>query len=120
MFRSLLFISRVIVTALAVTFLVADVSSANEQEASPVTPVVGSFGIGSGVSGEVDERTGGFALQVPLMELPGVISATGSSGAVSIGVSYSQELAGTGIDRFGLGVGFQWSEGTYVDVDGGV
>jgi YD repeat-containing protein len=72
--------------------------------------------VGGALSGGVDERTGGFALQTPLLALPGI---PGGSGSVDMGVSYRQDLAASNGDVSGLGPGWVWNM-PRVNVDAGV
>jgi YD repeat-containing protein len=112
--RSRTFVVGVAVAALAAAFLVSDVNPARAGEGA--TPVVGSFGVGGALSGGVDERTGGFALQTPLLALPGI---PGGGGSVDVGVSYRQDLAAGNGDVYGLGAGWVWNI-PRVNVDSGV
>jgi RHS repeat-associated protein len=59
---------------------------------------------------------GGFALQTPLLALPGV---PGGGGSVDVGVSYRQDLAAGNGDVYGLGAGWVWNM-PRVNVDSGV
>jgi YD repeat-containing protein len=113
LFRVRFVVVVVVVGVLGASFLTAGVSSAGAVEQG--VPVVGSFGVGGGLSGGVDEGSGVFDVQVPVWGLPGV----GGRGGVDVGLSYSQGLAAGGVDRFGVGAGMGWS-GSFVDVDGGV
>jgi hypothetical protein len=36
-----------------------------------VIPVVGAFSVGANISGEIDERTGSFRMNIPLLQLAG-------------------------------------------------
>ena len=66
-------------------------------------PVVGGFGLGDGVEGLVDERSGGFRFEVLV------------SGGVGVGWD-----SGVGVDRFGLGPGWRVSGVGFVEPVGGV
>lgn len=72
--------------------------------AAAAGPVSGAIGLGGGVSGSVDERTGLFSISVP-------VAAVGGRGAAAIDLSlvYEQSRAVGGIDRSGFGPG--WSLG---------
>jgi YD repeat-containing protein len=107
-------VGSLVVAALAATFLTVNIMPV-QAASSSMSAVVGSFGVGGGLSGGVNEGTGAFDMQVPVLSLPGV----SGRGAVDVGLSYSQDLAAGGIDRFGMGAGMGWS-GSFVDVDGGV
>ena len=72
--------------------------------------------MGGGIGGSIDQRTGAFQAQVPL------VSVAGRAGTgLSLALSYDQSLAvlGEAGDRFGLGAG--WTLGVpWVDTAGGV
>ena len=65
--------------------------------------MVGGFGLGDGVEGLVDERTGALAVDVPVG---------------GVGLVWSSE--GGGGDRFGFGPGWGLSGVGFVDTVGGV
>jgi hypothetical protein len=114
---------RTLVTVSAVTTLTATlltaVSPAQAKDTSPTAALVGSFGVGGDATGGVNERTGQFHVQLPVASMPGINGGALDSGAVDVGLSYMQELAAVGANRFGLGAGWTWS-GSFVDVDAGV
>ena len=69
----------------------------------------GALGLGGGLSGAIDERTGLLGIQVPVVAVTGV----GSAG-VSWSLSWDQGRATQGIDRSDFGAG--WSLDTsFVD-----
>jgi hypothetical protein len=106
-FRTL---ASVATTVILTVTLITTVSDAQADEHVP--SIVGSFGVGGGLSGQVDESTGAFDIQVPVLSLPGL---TGRGG-VDIGVSYEHNLATAGVNRFGFGEGWSWS-GSFVDTN---
>jgi hypothetical protein len=95
-------VSVAVVATLVVIFVTAE-SPAHSRPASSMSPVVGSFGVGAGGTGGIDERTGVFEAQIPLLSSPGL-----GGGSVDMGVSYRHELADAGVDVFGLGAGWGW------------
>jgi hypothetical protein len=104
--RFRVFVGVVVVAVLVGSLLSAQVSSAQESDGSGGgTVVASSFDVG-GVTAQVDERTGRLGVGL-------------SKFGAGVGVSYSQDLAATGVDVYGFGVG--WGLGiTRVVVDGGV
>ena len=75
-------------------------------------PVSGAFGLGGGVNGSVDPRTGQFSVSVPLVN----VASRGDSG-ISLAMSYSQSRAFAGVDRAGAGAG--WGLGaTFINTVG--
>jgi RHS repeat-associated protein len=84
--------------------------------ASGTAPVSNAFAMGGGVGGSIDQRTGAFQAQLPLVSIAGR-AGTG----LSLTLSYDQSLAvqGPAGDRFGLGAG--WTLGVpWVNTAGGV
>ena len=67
-------------------------------------PVSGAIGLGGGLSGSVDERTGLFSVSVPVVSVAG----PGSAG-VTWSLVWDQGRAVDGVDRSGFGAG--WSLG---------
>ena len=67
-------------------------------------PVSGAIGLGGGLSGSVDERTGLFSVSVPVVSVGG----PGSAG-VTWSLVWDQGRAVDGVDRSGFGAG--WSLG---------
>ena len=64
-------------------------------------PVSGAIGLGGGVSGSIDERTGLFSVSVPVASIRG----RGSAG-VDLSLVYEQARAVGGVDRSGFGPGW--------------
>jgi hypothetical protein len=83
--RFRIFMSIGVLVAMTATCVTA-VSPARAGETSALA--VGSFGVGEGITGGIDERTGTLSLQIPLISLPGV----DGSGLVNMGISYGHEL----------------------------
>ena len=79
-------------------------SWASGREGGSGSPVVGGFGLGDGVEGLVDERSGGFSFDLPV---------TGG-----VGVGWDSRRAG--VDRFGLGEGWALSGVGFVEPVGGL
>ncbi len=77
-------------------------------------PVSGAIGLGGGLSGSIDERTGLFSVSVPVVSVAG----PGSAG-VSWSLVWDQARAVDGVDRSGFGAG--WSLGaSFVETSGAV
>jgi RHS repeat-associated protein len=95
---------------LVVGVLVAPVSvSGVLPSAVAAGPVSGAIGLGGGLSGSVDERTGLFSVSVPVVSVGG----PGSAG-VSWSLVWDQGRAAGGLDRSGFGPG--WSLGvSFID-----
>jgi len=84
--------------------------------ASGTAPVSNAFAMGGGIGGSIDQRTGAFQAQLPLVNIAGRAGA-----GLSLTLSYDQSLAvqGPAGDRFGLGAG--WTLGVpWVNTAGGV
>ena len=84
--------------------------------ATGTAPVSNAFAMGGGVGGSIDQRTGAFQAQLPLVNIAGRTGA-----GLSLALSYDQSLAvqGSAGDRFGLGAG--WTLGVpWVNTAGGV
>jgi YD repeat-containing protein len=84
--------------------------------ASGTAPVSNAFAMGGGIGGAIDQRTGAFQAQLPLVNIAGRAGA-----GLSLTLSYDQSLAvqGPAGDRFGLGAG--WTLGVpWVNTAGGV
>src|ERR1700744_3076866 len=71
--------------------------------ASGTAPVSNAFAMGGGIGGSIDQRTGAFQAQLPLVNIAGRAGA-----GLSLALSYDQSLAvqGSAGDRFGLGAGW--------------
>ncbi|MER6076176.1 RHS repeat-associated core domain-containing protein [Streptomyces sp. NPDC001817] len=92
------------VTGIAAVPSVVFVSSVSASEAQPLSdsPLSAAFALSDAIGGELEERTGRFRASVPLVKMAG----RGDTPGVSIAASYDHSLALSGIDRFGLGVGW--------------
>ena len=60
-----------VVSALVATILVPFLTVRSAAPAAAAGPVSGAIGLGDGVSGSVDERTGMFSASVPLVTVGG-------------------------------------------------
>jgi hypothetical protein len=105
------FVAWFVAVVLMCGFVVAD-RSAFAQEGDAVVPVVGSFGMGGSATGGVNEATGVFGVQVPVMGVPGV-----NDGGADLSVSYRQNSSET--EEQGVGARWVWGVSRVV-VDGGV
>jgi len=95
---------------LVVGVLVAPVSVSGGLARAAAGPVSGAIGLGGGLSGSVDQRTGLFSVSVPVVSVGG----PGSAG-VSWSLVWDQARAAGGLDRSGFGPG--WSLGvSFVNV----
>ena len=91
------------------TLLVPFLTVRSAAPAAAAGPVSGAIGLGDGVSGSVDERTGLFSASVPLVTVGG----PGSAG-VTWSLLWDQGRAVDGLDRSGFGAG--WSLGaSFID-----
>ncbi len=98
-----------VTTALVATLLVPFLTVRTAAPAEAAGPVSGAIGLGDGLSGSVDERTGLFSASVPLVTVGG----PGSAG-VTWSLLWDQGRAVDGLDRSGLGPG--WSLGaSFID-----
>jgi hypothetical protein len=98
-----------VTAALVATVLVPFVTVRSAAPAEAAGPVSGAIGLGDGVSGAIDERTGLFTATVPLVTVGG----PGSAG-VTWSLVWEQGRAVDGVDRSGLGPG--WSLGaSFID-----
>ncbi|MDR5699793.1 RHS repeat-associated core domain-containing protein [Agromyces aerolatus] len=79
--------------------------AAASEGAGAGSPVVGAFGMGAGVQGTVDERSGAFSFEVPL-------------GGVTLG--WDSRGPGADSGRFGFGPRWSVSGVGFVDTEGGV
>lgn len=86
---------------------------AADAGSSESVPVIGPVVSGGGSTGRIDERSGAFGLQVPVLALPG------SGLPVQLSLQYNQTAAAAGLDRFGVGAGWGWGI-PHVDVEGGL
>ena len=104
-------LSVTLVVALCITVPMVAPQLLSKAHADP-QPVSGAFGLGGGVNGSVDPRTGQFSVSVPLVN----VASRGDSG-ISLTLAYAQSRAFAQVDRFGVGSG--WSFGsTFVNTVG--
>ena len=82
------------------TLLVPFLTVRAAASAEAAGPVSGAIGLGDGLSGSVDERTGLFSASVPLVTVGG----PGSAG-VTWSLLWDQGRAVDGLDRSGFGAG---------------
>ncbi|MFF7183167.1 hypothetical protein, partial [Streptomyces sp. NPDC008121] len=83
------------------------------MSAAPAAGVSGTVAMGGGATGGINEQTGVFQMALPLVSLPG----RGSAGA-ELALSYDQNAAASGADRFSLGQGIGLGK-AFVDPDDG-
>jgi RHS repeat-associated protein len=93
-----------VTSALVAALLVPFVTVRAAAPAAAAGPVSGAIGLGDGVSGSIDERTGMFSASVPLVNVGG----PGSAG-VTWSLVWEQGRAMDQLDRSGFGAG--WSLG---------
>ncbi len=93
------------VTTALVAMVLVPFITATAAPAVAAGPVSGAIGLGDGLSGSIDERTGLFSASVPLVTVGG----PGSAG-VSWSLVWDQARAAGGVDRSGFGPG--WSLGS--------
>jgi len=97
------------VTSALVASLLVPVVTVRSAAPAAAGPVSGAIGLGDGVSGSVDERTGMFSASVPLVTVGG----PGSAG-VAWSLVWEQSRAEALLDRSGFGAG--WSLGaSFID-----
>lgn len=103
-------LTLVVTAAVVAGVLVSPVAATSGlPRAVAAGPVSGAIGLGGGLSGTVDERTGLFSVSVPVMAVTG----PGSAG-VSWSLVWDQGRAVDGVDRSGFGEG--WSLGvSFID-----
>lgn len=89
---------------LAAALAVPPGAPGSPSPAAAAGPVSGAIGLGGGISGTVDERTGLFSIAVPVASIGG----RGSAG-IDLSLLYEQSRAVGGVDRSGFGPG--WSLG---------
>src|SRR5919198_2270767 len=98
-----------VTSAMVASLLVPLAVVRSAAPAAAAGPVSGAIGLGDGVSGSVDERTGMFSASVPLVTVGG----PGSAG-VAWSLVWEQSRAVAGLDRSGFGAG--WSLGaSFID-----
>ena len=102
--RSRRLLSFVVSVALVVGLLVFPVAALQGLRVGAAGPVSGAIGLGGGLSGSVDERTGLFSVSVPVVSVGG----PGSAG-VTWSLVWDQGRAVDRVDRSGFGAG--WSLG---------
>src|SRR4051812_4624124 len=106
--RSALIIA--VTVAVVATMFVAPIAAPRTlPRADAAGPVSGAIGLGGGLAGSVDERTGLFSVSVPVASVGG----PGSAG-VTWTLDWDQARAASGLDRSGFGPG--WSLGvSFID-----
>ncbi len=98
-----------VTSALVATLLLPLLSVTTAAPAAAAGAVSGAIGLGDGLSGSIDERTGLFSASVPLVAAAG----PGSAG-VTWSLVWDQGRAADGVDRSGFGPG--WSLGaSFID-----
>ena len=98
-----------VTTAMVGAVLVPFLTVGAAAPAAAAGPVSGAIGLGDGVTGSIDERTGLFSTSVPLVSVGG----PGSAG-VTWSLLWDQGRAADGVDRSGFGPG--WSLGaSFID-----
>ena len=86
--------------ALVASLLVTSIAVRSYGRVDAAGPVSGAIGLGGGLSGSVDERTGLFSVSVPVVSVGG----PGSAG-VTWSLVWDQARAVDGVDRSGFGAG---------------